>query len=110
MRVVWSTPAARRLEELRDVLLATAGEEAAHRVVLAIVLRAESLRTLPLRGRRVPERPASDLRELIEQGRYRIVYRVRPDSVQVVTVFDGRGLLPEELAPEPEARPARRQR
>ena len=39
--------------------------------------------------------PRSELRELIEGG-YRIVYRILDRSVEVLTVFDGRRLLPSQ--------------
>ena len=46
-------------------------------------------------GRRVPELPGTELRELIE-GSYRIVYRVRAPMVQVLTVFEAHSLFPTE--------------
>lgn len=39
-------------------------------------------------GRKVPESGQKDIRELIFQG-YRIVYRLKPDCVQVLTVVHG---------------------
>jgi len=50
----------------------------------------------PGRGRRVPELPGADVRELLE-GHFRIVYRVVGGEVQVLTVFDSR--LPLEREP-----------
>ena len=50
-------------------------------------------------GRIVPEYRRQDLREVL-QGNYRIVYLVRKDAIEVVTVFEGHRLLPEEIIEE----------
>jgi toxin ParE1/3/4 len=51
-------------------------------------------------GRWVPELPESKLRELIE-GNYRIVYRVRGKTVQILTVFEGHRRFPaSDVAPK----------
>jgi plasmid stabilization system protein ParE len=57
------------------------------------VSRATALTRAPNIERRVPELPGSALRERIE-GNYRIVYRVRPPRVEIVTVFEGHRRLP----------------
>jgi toxin ParE1/3/4 len=55
---------------------------------------ARTLPRFPQRGRIVPEFERPDLRELIV-GRYRMVYVIRADSVEIVTVIDGaRDLMP----------------
>jgi toxin ParE1/3/4 len=46
-----------------------------------------------LMGRTVPELPESKLRELVE-GNYRIVYRVRRKTVEILTVFESHRQLP----------------
>ncbi len=43
-------------------------------------------------GRKVPEFDREDIREVVLGG-YRLVYRVRTDAIEVLTVFDGRRLL-----------------
>jgi hypothetical protein len=43
----------------------------------------------------VPELRREDVREVIE-GNYRMVHRVTKVSVEVLTVFEGHHLLPEE--------------
>jgi toxin ParE1/3/4 len=52
----------------------------------------EGLETDPLSGRVVPEVGDDTVREVIH-GNYRIVYRVRPDLVEIVTVFHGARLF-----------------
>lgn len=54
--------------------------------------RAESVLGAPRAGRIVPEFGEDDLRELIERN-YRIVYRVRPEAIHIVFVFEGHRLL-----------------
>lgn len=55
----------------------------------------EQLASFPERGRRVPEIDQPDIRELIHK-RYRIIYRVRVDSIDVLTVRHSRQDLEEE--------------
>ena len=43
---------------------------------------------MPLAGRVVPELQREDVREVL-LGTYRIVYRVREDAIDVLTVFEG---------------------
>jgi len=93
VKVAWSETAARRLEEIRRYV-ALDNPRAAVALVLKLVDRGASLSRLPGRGRTVPELPQAGLRELIE-GNYRIVYRVGPGLVEIVTVFEAHRLLPE---------------
>lgn len=51
---------------------------------------------LPLSGRVVPELRAPGIREII-RGNYRIVYRVRKDAIDVLTVFEGHRRFPEDF-------------
>lgn len=51
---------------------------------------------MPTSGRRVPEYPEADLRELLERP-FRIIYRVMADQVEIVTVFHYRQVLPTYL-------------
>jgi plasmid stabilization system protein ParE len=51
----------------------------------------------PRAGRIVPELAVEDVREKLV-GAYRIVYRVLPDEILIVMVFEGHRLLP-RLAP-----------
>lgn len=61
--------------------------------------RISVLKTLPLRGRQVPELLASgftEYRELIEEP-WRVIYRVTEREVFVVAVFDSRRLIEDVL-------------
>jgi len=68
-------------------------------VVERIKARAETLVTLPMRGRIVPElrwHGVMTFRELIEKP-WRLIYRIEADRVVVVSVLDGRRSLEDLL-------------
>lgn len=92
MKVIWTEQALVRLTEIQD-FIARANLDAAERLVHRIVERGDGLSKFPEMGRTVPELPGTGLREIIE-GRYRIVYRVQPKGVQILTVFEGHRQFP----------------
>ena len=55
-------------------------------------LPSKRVRLFPESGRVVPEVNDATLREVV-YGNYRIVYRVLPEAVEVVTVYHGARLL-----------------
>jgi len=55
----------------------------------------EPLEDLPKPGRIVPEIERDDFREVIK-GNYRIIYRVEPEQVSILTVRHGKQILPLE--------------
>ena len=61
-----------------------------------ITRRAMALAAFPRSGRAVPEYALETLREVPESP-YRIIYRIEPDALQIVTVMHGRQLLPDDL-------------
>lgn len=87
MKVLW-TPQA--IEDLKTIarFISMDNPQAARRHADKFKRRAESLCKFPNRGRIVPEIGREDVRELIE-GNYRIVYRVRKEAVDVLTIFEG---------------------
>jgi toxin ParE1/3/4 len=66
----------------------------ANLVVERLVSAVDMLAEFPLSGRRVPERPQEDVRELVRPP-YRIVYRVHADSVHILTVFRASRPIPD---------------
>ena len=92
MSVRWTEQAFARLAGIEDYVAADS-PTAARRLITRLVRRASTLARTPSIGRRVPELPGSDLRELIE-GNYRIVYRARPPRVEILTVFEGHQRFP----------------
>ncbi len=97
MRVVWIRQAFQRLAEIED-FIARDDAQAVARHTERLIARTEALAAHPQLGSIVPEVPGGNLRELVE-GNYRIVYRVRGDVVEVLTVFEGHHLLPQEALP-----------
>jgi toxin ParE1/3/4 len=68
-------------------------DDAADGLIRRITARGRQVAVFPRSGRVVPEFGQDDLREIIE-GEYRIIYRVRGESVMVLSVLHGsRNLL-----------------
>jgi toxin ParE1/3/4 len=86
-RVGW-TPEARRT--LSEVLEFISGEspEGARRVLEQALAAARSLETLAGRGRVVPERADPQVREVFVY-RYRLMYRVTRDTVEILAFIHG---------------------
>lgn len=61
-----------------------------------ITRRSEQIAGQPLSGRKVPEYEMDDIRELIERP-YRIIYRIKPDQIDVIAVIHGTRMLPDAL-------------
>ncbi|MBL1274604.1 MAG: type II toxin-antitoxin system RelE/ParE family toxin [Ectothiorhodospiraceae bacterium] len=51
---------------------------------------------MPHLGRRVPEYDRTDVRELLEKP-YRIIYKIKSDQVDVLTVMHNRQVLPQDI-------------
>lgn len=96
MRVIWAPRALKRIGEIAQYIAADR-PEAARGWVRALFARAATLRDHPRRGRRVPEIGRDEIREVLH-GEYRVVYRIEPKLVVVLTVRHGRRQWdPEEL-------------
>lgn len=95
MKLSWSQ---RALDDLLDIgrFIARNDPRAARRWVERLRQRAQEAARNPRLGRIVPEYSQEDLREVI-LGAYRIVYRVQEDTIEVLTVFEGHRLLPEDV-------------
>lgn len=91
MEVSWTRHALASLDEVFQ-FIAQDSPEAARRWVARLARRAETAADMPLAGRIVPELGRDDVREIFLRT-YRIVYRVRPDRVTILVVFNGRRLL-----------------
>jgi len=91
MKIVWTHEALERLAGIEDYISKDSPERAA-RFVDQLIEHAESLRDTPRAGRTVPEIAHSDIRELIFK-KYRIVYRIKEDCIEILTVFEGHRLL-----------------
>jgi len=54
--------------------------------------RSEQIATFPWSGRKVPEYEAENIREEIEES-YRIIYRIKPNQLDVLAVIHSSQLL-----------------
>ncbi len=97
-RLIWSPKAADDLEEICEYI-ARDSEHYARVFARHVIELAEQIAEHPLAGRVVPEYQSADLRERIFQN-YRIVYRVKPDTVEIAAIVHGARLLPNTENPE----------
>ncbi|MFQ5741667.1 MAG: type II toxin-antitoxin system RelE/ParE family toxin [Acidobacteriota bacterium] len=88
MRISWSPLAIQRLREIADYI-ARDKRRVAERWVRGAFETVGRLEKLPYSGRVVPELGRPDIREVI-YGAYRVIYRVAPGAVLVLTVRHGR--------------------
>jgi len=86
-QVIWALQAIEDVEAIR-AYVARDSSHYADLVVERIVAAVTRLESQPLSGRVVPEVGDQALREVIH-GSYRIVYRLKPNVAEIVTVFHG---------------------
>lgn len=96
--VVWTDRALSDLEAIGDFIAAD-NPAAAERWFGVLMATAERAAGTPMAGRRVPELGRDDVREVLKRT-YRIVYRVRDDHMEVLTVFEGHRLFPRDVGRE----------
>ncbi|MEM9553414.1 MAG: type II toxin-antitoxin system RelE/ParE family toxin [Acidobacteriota bacterium] len=93
MRLLWTD---RAREDLLAIghYIARDKPGAARAWVDRLKKRARQAASMPRAGRKLPELPRDDLREVIEHG-YRIVYRIleAENQIHVLTVFESHRLL-----------------
>lgn len=95
VKLIWSPQALSDLEGICEYIGRDSDRYArlfAERVIALV----EGIPKHPLLGAIVPEYQQQDLRERRFQN-YRIVYRVRSDAVEIVTVTHAARLLPDSL-------------
>jgi toxin ParE1/3/4 len=94
VNVVWSNRALRSLADIHTHIV-TESEEAANRTVDAILRRGDQLAAFPRLGRAVHRYKRPGIRELVETP-YRILYRIRRETVEIIDVFHSAQLPPWE--------------
>lgn len=97
MKVVWSEEAVLALVTLETKLAERYSEAKAAEVIDALVQRVTRLEEHPQLGRAVPEYGHWQLRELVDKWN-RVLYRLRADAIEIVTVVPAR--VPLDLEPE----------
>jgi toxin ParE1/3/4 len=91
IKIRWTHEALLRLFEIEDFISQDSPERAG-KFVDHLIEHTESLSDNPLRGRTVPEMSNPDIRELIFR-KYRIIYRIKGNDLDILTVFEGHRLL-----------------
>ncbi len=86
--VFWTEAALAQLTAIRAYIAQTSPVYA-DRMIERILARGPQLSQFPLSGRHVHERRDPALREVIE-GPYRVIYRLRPERVEVLAIVHGR--------------------
>ena len=96
--LVWTERALRDLRDLRDIDAYIAADDpvAAERWVSKLLAAAERAAKLPYAGHIVREKGREDVRQIVVRT-YRIIYLIREKQVDVLTVFEGHHLLPDDL-------------
>jgi len=89
--VRWTPQAADDLEAIAK-LIAEDSPHYASLFVMDVLAAVEQVADFPHSGKVVPEIRDPALRETV-LGNYRIIYRVRPELVEILTVFHGARLL-----------------
>jgi toxin ParE1/3/4 len=89
--VRWTPQAADDLEAITDFIAADSPHYASL-FAIDVLNAVERLQLFPRSGRVVPEVQAPEIREIV-LGNYRIVYRIRTDLVEILTVWHGSRLL-----------------
>jgi toxin ParE1/3/4 len=95
MKVIWTPRAQQRLQEIHDHIALDQPVNAT-RWVARVLDRGEQIGDQPLSGRVVPEYQRETVREIFE-GDYRIIYRIRSQQVDVLTVRHGAQRMPRRL-------------
>jgi toxin ParE1/3/4 len=99
-RIVWTQSA---VEELTSALeyIERNSPLAAGRIADEVAEACQQLSRFPQSGRRLPERPAEGVRELILRP-YRLIYRIRDEDVEILSFYHGARQLPDTLPAEGE--------
>lgn len=87
LKILWTENAIQDLHAIKDFISQDSPERAAD-WLQELFDRGENLSHFPKRGRVVPEFSQENLRELLIEN-YRLVYRVKPTSIEILTVFEG---------------------
>ncbi len=91
MKVHWTRNAIGHLTNIYEYISLNSPTYA-KRTVDKITHPSEQIIDQPYSGRKVPEYDAEDIRELIEKP-YRIIYRIKPNQIDVVAVIHGAQLM-----------------
>ena len=91
MKVIQTKEALERLTEIEE-FIAQDSPQRAEKFINYLIERGESISQNPEIGRVVPEILNPKIREVIAK-KYRIVYRIRKNKIEIITVFEGHRLF-----------------
>ncbi|MEA3332399.1 MAG: type II toxin-antitoxin system RelE/ParE family toxin [Pseudomonadota bacterium] len=89
--LVWAREALNKLNEIEE-FIATNNPERAESFIDYLISQGESIVLNPQIGRSIPEISDPEIREIIAK-KYRIVYKVTHEQIEILTVFEGHKLL-----------------
>ena len=91
MKIKWTHEALDRLIEIEEYISKDCPSRAVQ-FMDQLIEHAEVLSDKPRIGRTVPELANPDIRELVFK-KYRIVYRLKANCIEILTVFEGHRML-----------------
>ena len=95
MRILWSPQSLRDLDAIHEYI-AKDSEHYAGLTIARIFSAVEQLIQFPRSGRIVPERDEPEIRE-VNLGRFRVVYRLQDELIEVATVFRAAREFPRKI-------------
>lgn len=94
MKIFWTKEALLRLQDIEEYI-SRDNPVAAIEFVDKLISAAETIVDYPEKGRIVPELSIEKIREVLHKN-YRIVYLIKKNSIDILTVFEGHQLLKKE--------------
>ncbi|MBK7103666.1 MAG: type II toxin-antitoxin system RelE/ParE family toxin [Ignavibacteriae bacterium] len=91
MKIYWTKESLLNFQEIED-FISQDNPNAAIKLTDKLISLVEDLIEFPEKGRIVPELSISQIREILHKN-YRIVYLIKKNSIDVLTVFEGHKLL-----------------
>lgn len=90
-KIRWSSPSVADIDEICKYI---SKDSQTYAFIFAqrIFAAAETIALFPYAGRMVPEKREENLREKI-LGNYRMIYRIKDDVIEIVTVIHGARIL-----------------
>lgn len=94
MELFWTKEALLRLQDIEEYI-SRDNPVVAIEFVDKLISAAETIIDYPEKGRIVPELSIEKIREVLHKN-YRIVYLIKKNSIDILTVFEGHQLLKKE--------------
>ncbi len=94
MKLLWTKESLIKLQEI-EKYISSDNPQAAIEFIDKLISLTESIPENPEKGRIVPELSITQIREILHKN-YRIVYLLKKNSIEILTVFEGHRLLRKE--------------